>query len=108
MAGVRVRWAGVGRAAAIGVVALVGLRLLPGLLAPPGAPPLAKDVGLPRLVGPPARETPREPKPDRIARFEGRPRDDKGTTRRRGGRRHPRVAPSQPEAPAPHLAKPTP
>jgi hypothetical protein len=48
MAGVRIRWRGVARAAAIVVVGLIALRLLPGLLRAPEPPPLAADVGLPR------------------------------------------------------------
>jgi len=46
--GVRIRWRGVARAAAIVVVALLAVRLLPGLLRAPEPPPLGRDVGLPR------------------------------------------------------------
>lgn len=48
MAGVRIRWRGVARAAAIVVIGLIALRLLPGFLRAPEPPPLAADVGLPR------------------------------------------------------------
>jgi hypothetical protein len=50
MAGVRIRWRGVARVAAIVLVALVALRLLPGLLRAPEPPPLAGDVGLPKAA----------------------------------------------------------
>jgi hypothetical protein len=48
MAGVRIRWRGVARVAAIVVVGLIALRLLPGLLRAPEPPPLGADVGLPQ------------------------------------------------------------
>jgi hypothetical protein len=48
MAGVRIRWRGVARVAAIVLVALLAVRLLPGFLRAPEPPPLAANVGLPR------------------------------------------------------------
>jgi hypothetical protein len=54
MAGVRIRWRGVARVAAIVLVAVIALRLLPGLLRAPEPPPLAGDVGLPKAAHPPA------------------------------------------------------
>jgi hypothetical protein len=57
MAGVRIRWRGVARAAAILVVGLLVLRLLPGFLRAPEPPPLAADVGLPQAM--PVTEVPR-------------------------------------------------
>jgi hypothetical protein len=48
MAGVRIRWRGVARAAAIVVVGLIALRLAPSLLRAPEPPPLGRDVGLPK------------------------------------------------------------
>jgi hypothetical protein len=64
MAGVRIRWRGVARAAAIVLVGLIALRLLPGLLRAPEPPPLGADVGLPRsrpVTSEPTREV-AEPK----------------------------------------------
>src|ERR1700760_1821418 len=48
MRGVRIRWRGVARVAAIVLVAMLGVRLLPGLLRAPEPPPLGADVGLPK------------------------------------------------------------
>ena len=45
----RVRWSAAGKATLVAVVALLALRLLPPLLKPPEPPPLAADVGLPRV-----------------------------------------------------------
>jgi hypothetical protein len=64
MAGVRIRWRGVARAAAIVVVGLIALRLLPGLLRAPEPPPLGADVGLPQAK-PVRAAAKREPKPPR-------------------------------------------
>ncbi|MBS1892990.1 MAG: hypothetical protein JST59_16965 [Actinobacteria bacterium] len=58
MAGVRIRWRGVARVAAIVVVGLVALRLVPALLQAPEPPPIPANVGLPK-----ARPTVREPAP---------------------------------------------
>lgn len=52
MGRVRVRWRGVGKVAAVLIAGLVALQVLPGLLKPPEAPPLAADVGLPRVSVP--------------------------------------------------------
>ncbi len=38
-----------GKVVAVGIAGLAALQLLPDLLEPPGAPPLAADVGLPRV-----------------------------------------------------------
>jgi hypothetical protein len=57
MAGVRIRWRGVARVAAILVVGVLALRLLPGFLRAPEPPPLAADVGLPKAA--PVTEVPR-------------------------------------------------
>ncbi len=48
MAGLRIRWRGVGRVAAIVALGLIAVRLVPGLLSTPEPPPLAADVGLPK------------------------------------------------------------
>jgi hypothetical protein len=56
MGGIRIRWRGVGKVAAIAVAAVVGLSLLPGLLRAPEPPPLGADVGLPQVT-----PTPEEP-----------------------------------------------
>jgi hypothetical protein len=56
VAGVRIRWRGVARVAAILVVGLLALRLLPGFLRAPEPPPLGADVGLPKAT--PAIEVP--------------------------------------------------
>ena len=65
MAGVRIRWRGVARVAAILVVGLVAVRLLPGFLRAPEPPPLAADVGLPKAT--PVTEVPERPAADRPA-----------------------------------------
>src|SRR3954451_10335951 len=56
---VRVRWTSAAKAAAIAVAALVALQALPALLKPPEPPPLAADVGLPKVV--PQEQAPQEP-----------------------------------------------
>jgi hypothetical protein len=50
MGAVRIRWRGVARVAAIVLFGLVAVRLLPGLLRAPEPPPLAADVGLPKVA----------------------------------------------------------
>lgn len=50
MGGIRVHWRGVGKVAAVVVGAIVALRVLPGVFEAPEVPPLAPDVGLPRVV----------------------------------------------------------
>jgi hypothetical protein len=76
MAGVRIRWSGVARVAAVVVVGLIALRLLPGLLRAPEPPPLAADVGLPKaepvksepvraIMPAPTERRRRKPKPRR-------------------------------------------
>lgn len=50
MGGIRIRWRGVARAAAIVLVALIAVRLLPGFLRAPEPPPLGADVGLPKAA----------------------------------------------------------
>jgi hypothetical protein len=61
MAGVRIRWRGVARVAAIVAVGLIALRLLPGLLRAPEPPPLGADVGLPQVEPVRAEAEPRTP-----------------------------------------------
>jgi hypothetical protein len=58
MGGIRIRWRGVARVAAIVLVGLIVLRLAPGFLQAPEPPPLAADVGLPQAT--PATKVPRE------------------------------------------------
>jgi hypothetical protein len=94
MAGVRIRWRGVARVAAIVVVGLVVLRLLPGLLRAPEPPPLAADVGLPKAVEPEPVEvepTPVEPAAKR------RPRRHRERPHQKA---RPRVAPDAPASTA--------
>lgn len=74
----RVRWRGVGRAAAIVVVGLLALRLAPGLLRAPEPPPLGADVGLPRAKPAPTAPTKKarlatKPSPERHRRRLHRP-----------------------------------
>jgi negative regulator of sigma E activity len=52
MGRVRVQWRSVGQVAAALAVGLAALQVLPELLKPPEAPPLAADVGLPRVPVP--------------------------------------------------------
>jgi DNA polymerase III subunit gamma/tau len=96
MAGVRIRWRGVARAAAIVVVGLIALRLLPGLLHAPEPPPLGADVGLPRAKPAPVVDD-RAPQPPRE-----RPRREKPTAHRRKARawRKVPVVPDQPASKA--------
>src|SRR6478735_492685 len=117
MRGVRVRWAGAAKVAALAIAALVALQTLPELLKPPAPPPLAEDVGLPRVVPKDAEKEPEPRKlrfetdaqrPKRTARlsksgakpklrFETDARRPKGTTGSEGRRKHP---PPMPEPPA--------
>lgn len=62
MAGVRIRWRGVAKVAAIALVGLVAARLAPGFLRAPEPPPLGADVGLPQA------EVPREGAAERATR----------------------------------------
>ncbi|MBS1887371.1 MAG: hypothetical protein JSU06_09300 [Actinobacteria bacterium] len=82
MDGVRIRWRGVARAAAIVAVAAVALRLLPGLVRAPEPPPLGADVGLPRTVRREAVQVERVPAPV-TAKRAPRPRREKPKARRR-------------------------
>src|SRR5436305_15025748 len=56
-----VRWSRAAKAMAVAVVALIALQALPSLLKPPEPPPLAPDVGLPRVV---STAPPREAEPE--------------------------------------------
>jgi hypothetical protein len=91
MAGVRIRWRGVARVAAILVVGLVALRLLPGFLQAPEPPPLAADVGLPKAT--PVTEVPRggaaEPEAD-VPRRRAVAHPREGRRRSRPQKSHPR------------------
>jgi len=61
----RIRWGWLARGAGVLATGLIALQVLPNLLAPPEAPPLAADVGLPR-VGAGVERVPsisREPEP---------------------------------------------
>lgn len=49
MGQLRIRWGWLARGAGVLAGGLVALQVLPGVLAPPEAPPLAADVGLPRV-----------------------------------------------------------
>jgi hypothetical protein len=50
MGRVRVRWSTVAKVVLGAIIALLALQLLPALLKPPEPPPLAADVGLPKVV----------------------------------------------------------
>ncbi|HEU5252902.1 MAG TPA: hypothetical protein VFU16_06225 [Solirubrobacterales bacterium] len=76
MGAVRIRWSSAARAAIVAVAALIALQALPSLLRPPEPPPLAEDVGLPRVV------PHLEPAPP-TSRFESAPLEDKGATKPR-------------------------
>jgi hypothetical protein len=67
VAGVRIRWRGVARLAAIVVVGLIALRSVPALLHAPVPPPLGRDVGLPKAKSRASRPLarPKRPKPHR-------------------------------------------
>jgi DNA polymerase III subunit gamma/tau len=93
MGGVRIRWRGVARAAAIVVVGLIVLRLLPELLRAPQPPPLGADVGLPQAR--PARVVAkREPK--RPQRKPQPPRGPKRHPHERQARRKVQAVPDPP------------
>jgi len=47
--GLRIHWMTLGKGVALAGVGLLALQVLPGLLKPPAPPPLAGDVGLPRV-----------------------------------------------------------
>ncbi|HEX5929805.1 MAG TPA: hypothetical protein VFY48_10470 [Solirubrobacterales bacterium] len=93
MGTVRIRWKGLGKVAAAAVAGLLALQALPGLLRAPQPPPLAPDVGLPRVqvqrpepvAAPkppprkPRRSQPPKPRPIRRAEPLGR-----NTTQKRG------------------------
>jgi hypothetical protein len=49
MGGVRIRWRALAKLAALVVGAVAALQVLPALLKAPAPPPLARDVGLPRV-----------------------------------------------------------
>jgi len=101
MRGVRVRWASAAKVAAIAVAALVALQALPALLKPPEPPPLAPDVGLPRIV--PVERAPKPvPKKQRSQTDGIRP---KGTTKSR--RRHSKSTPA-PELASTYVPPPEP
>ena len=91
MAGIRIRWRGVARVAAIVVVALIALRLLPGLLRAPEPPPLAADVGLPRVT--PVSDVPRRGAAE-LAPHARRHRADRPREQRRPHRRRVRSRPT--------------
>jgi len=72
--GLRIRWVTLGKGMALAGVGLLALQVVPSLLRPPKPPPLAGDVGLPRVKvepadveAPPKAETPSPtmPKPRR-------------------------------------------
>jgi hypothetical protein len=106
MAGVRIRWRGVARVAAIVVVGLLALRLVPDLLRAPEPPPLAANVGLPRAepvrVAAKPRPGPlrREPEQIRHRREPGRRtrrhRKEPGRRARRHRGAHPRAVADEP------------
>jgi hypothetical protein len=50
MGAVRIRWRALARVAVIAVAGIAALQALPDLLKPPAPPPLARDVGLPRVA----------------------------------------------------------
>jgi hypothetical protein len=75
MAGVRIRWRGVARVAAIVAVGLIALSIVPSLLHAPAAPPLGRDVGLPRA-------RPATSRPVRVVREKPRRREKRPARRR--------------------------
>ncbi|HWO83021.1 MAG TPA: hypothetical protein VNM38_04435 [Solirubrobacterales bacterium] len=77
MRGVRVRWAGIWKVAAVVAALLLSLQALPALLRPPEPPPLGADVGLPRVVPAPEEPPPPEP-PSRRRRLEKHRKRAKG------------------------------
>src|SRR5215218_101483 len=79
MRGVRIRWAGMAKVAALATAALLALQALPSLLREPEPPPLAPDVGLPQVAAP------LEPAPPK-SRFETHDIRAKGTTGPRSAR----------------------
>jgi hypothetical protein len=118
MTGVRIRWAVLGKVAAIAVAGLAAVQVLPGLLRAPEPPPLAADVGLPRTA-PGPRFQRDEMRPKRTTDRLVAPRPAEVAPRRHSGSaastviastpRHRRAAPgaSKP-APEPVAAAPAP
>jgi len=119
MGQLRIRWGWLARGVGILAGGLVALQVLPGLLAPPEAPPLAADVGLPRVARGGAAAVPAERAEDALAHEPNqkpKPRPSRGiaaatavigTTPRRHARRPRRKSP--PRKPTPRAAPaPTP
>jgi hypothetical protein len=88
MAGVRIRWRGVARVAAIVLVGVLAVRLLPGFLRAPEPPPLAANVGLPRAK--PVTEVPRGGAAQPVTDVPGRRAAVPAATRPHKRRRRPR------------------
>jgi hypothetical protein len=102
MAGVRIRWRGVARAAAMAVASALALHVVPGLLRAPEPPPPAADVGLPKARGPvrAAQEQPRKIRRRAVTDAPAATAKIGTRTRRRRERRH--------SHPSPPARKPTP
>jgi len=121
MGGIRVRWRALAKLVAIVAAALAALQLLPDLLRPPVPPPLARDVGLPRVkVEPSAKRqqvagqepVARKPLPrDVISSVPHRhvaPEPGRMAAKKPGANRHRHPAPPVPSAPAVETPPPPP
>jgi hypothetical protein len=89
MGGIRIRWRGVAKVAAIAFVGLLAVRLAPGFLRAPEPPPLAADVGLPKAA--PVTDVPREGATQPVTDGQGRRTESRPATgpRKRRRRSHP-------------------
>jgi hypothetical protein len=90
--GIRIRWGALGRFAAIAAAGLAALQILPGLLQAPQPPPLARDVGLPRVRR--IRPAKAMPRPKHAARFQKHEIHVKGTIRSVGVEKRPTPGPA--------------
>ena len=104
MARVRIRWKALGKGVALAALGLLGLQLLPSLLKPPEPPPLAADVGLPRIA---IERQPVAAAPE-LNEARARPRKNRQPQRRPEPRtnREPRPITPSPASPSPPPAPP--
>jgi len=106
MRSLRIRWRSAWKPLAIAAIALLALRTLPALLTPPNPPPLAEDIGLPK-VDVPAAERDAKPRPKGKERRHPRHRPHRTQRVKHESRQTPAPPASEP-APAPPPTPATP
>ena len=106
----RIRWSGMAKLAIGAIAGLVALQALPAMLHPPEPPPLAEDVGLPRIdrsAGSPPPQTRLET--PRAHKGAGKTTKSAAIDVIRSKPRSPRPAAAKPKAPpAPPVEPPAP